>query len=144
MNSRVWNRGSNEYSEKYKGKIITIQPGKFVLMNTYDAAAFNGQYPGKGVAKMLEVEDISDKGPEQPLVICNFCGASFASTSELNNHIGIHKPQQIVQQEDVPRETEKFSGKRSQIHRGWPKGKPRKAVVVNDSSSNTANSQGSD
>ena len=130
MNSRLWNRGKEDYSEKFKGKVITIPAGKNVLMNTYDAAAFKGQYPGKGVVKMLELEDIPDKSPEKALVICNFCGASFSTTEELNNHIGIHRPAQI-EEGNVSHETYKKN----------PRGRPRKTEVVNDSGANTVNSQ---
>ena len=139
MNSRVWNRGRNEYSEKYKNKIITIPSGKFVLMNTYDASAFKGQYPGKGIEKILEIEDIPDKVPEKALLVCNFCADTFATPEELNAHIGIHKPA-LIEDDEKELEAEAVAST-ARVHKGWPKGVPRKrgAEALNETNSNNTN-----
>ena len=78
LKSKVWNRGESDYTEKFKDKEITVPAGGFIIMNTYDAAEFNGQYPGKGVIKMLRVEDIPGNEDGKPH-ICNMCAESFAS-----------------------------------------------------------------
>jgi hypothetical protein len=153
MNSRVWNRGKSDYSEKFKNRIISIPAGKFVVMGTYDAAQFRGSYPGKGVEKIIEVEDLPDKGKDQEEeIICHSCGRTFGTFDLLNAHLAVHNPQRIKEDEGDSElvtvtgkvETAHPRQKHQQVHKGWPKGVRRtKNGVENDTSTDIANNQGS-
>ncbi len=150
MNSRVWNRGKSDYSERFKNKIVTIPVGKFVTMNTYDAAAFRGSYPGKGIEKIIEVEDLPDNGREnENSIICHSCGESFQTVDQLNRHLAVHNPDRIKEDEADGAleyaETTTQPKKTQQVHKGWPKGVPRnkKNEAVNDSSADSTDNQGS-
>ena len=88
--SKVWNKGTAEYREMFKGKEIVIPSGQFVLMGSYDAAEFKGKYPGKGVKKIVEVEDLPGED-KADMKICNMCGESFGNDSLLFQHLKTHR-----------------------------------------------------
>jgi len=90
MNSKVLNVGKKDYQEEFKGKIIKIPAGGHIVMEFYDACAFKGTYPGKGIVKQIKVEKIpgTDKSPD--LKVCNMCSSTFATEKELLEHSKIH------------------------------------------------------
>jgi hypothetical protein len=94
--ARVWNSNTEVYSEMFKDKLITIEPGKFVEMDYYDAVQFKGQWPGpaklgKKFVKMIEVEALPSGDPEAQQFKCNVCPALFLSAKDLEEHSKVHE-----------------------------------------------------
>jgi hypothetical protein len=139
LKSKVWNRGESDYTEKFKDKEITVPAGGFIIMNTYDAAEFNGQYPGKGVIKMLRVEDIPGNEDGKPH-ICNMCAESFASDELLVKHLRTHKPMEDNAQESEDSESLKarIAELEAQLIKSKPGPKPKKDLT-HDTGTNTRN-----
>jgi hypothetical protein len=130
MESRVWNRGTQEYREEYKSKIIVIPAGQFILMDTFMASDFRGKYPGKGVVKMLEIEDVPSKTKEPEIQVCNLCGLNFITEKQLFEHLKLHNP------EDKYQETEEIEEPKAK--KTWSR---RKKEVLDDSSADTINNK---
>jgi hypothetical protein len=94
MKAKVFNVSKEEYTEKFKGRTVTIPAGEFIVMEAYEAAQFKGNYPGKGVIKMIKIEPIPENDNKDEKFVCNFCGFSFLTVAALNEHIKMHKPKE--------------------------------------------------
>jgi hypothetical protein len=143
--SRVWNRSTSDYSEMFQNKQITIPAGQFVLMNVYEAAAFKGQYPGKNVHKIIDVEDLPGNEKDD-LQVCNMCSFTCATEKELLAHLRTHKPMEDTAPE--PDSSGEISALRNEIAelRGLLKQKPgrRKRIkeATHDSGANSDEHKG--
>src|SRR5690348_2694382 len=96
--ARVWNDHTQPHVEDFKGDKITIEPGKFVVMDFPDAVEFRGQYTpvirdGLGTdlkPKKIRVEKIDGTEsafPEAPKHACMRCGEDQKSAKALDAHI---------------------------------------------------------
>jgi len=139
LKSKVWNRGESDYTEKYKDKEITVPAGGHIIMGTYEAADFVGQYPGKGIIKMLRVEDIPGDEDGKPH-ICNMCGENFASDALLVKHLRTHKPMEdnAPEPEDAEALKARIAELEAQLIKSKPGPKPKKDLT-HDTSANTRN-----
>jgi len=96
-------------------------------MDTFEAANFKGKYPGKGVKKMVEVEDLPDDGNSPEFYICNMCGKQETTGKKLFEHLKAHRPED---------EKEEVVGEVKPIKRGRGR-PPKKEVITNDTSADT-------
>lgn len=98
MQAKVWNRGTNEYSEMFKGKMVVIPAGGFVEMDAHEANTFRGQFTapirdtqGRDLnPKPLFVEVIRPleaEKEETKSFVCQKDGSIWPSEEALNNHI---------------------------------------------------------
>jgi hypothetical protein len=98
----VFNLDSEQYSEKFKGKMIVIPAGGSVKMTEHDAVNFLGQYNGCGTdesGKELFVKKLIIKRPtERPLevkFICPVCSKEFQDQKAFDDHAKSHAGQRI-------------------------------------------------
>lgn len=99
--ARVWNRNDYPYTETFKGQEITINPGKFIEMEHFEAVEFLGTFTGvKRTADgmpdpryykrlSLELTSKDTLGFRQPpkTYRCMACSVEFGSQQELDKHI---------------------------------------------------------
>lgn len=91
MNSRnfkyvhVVNKMDHEYSESFKGDLITLKPNEKKKMDRFDAAMFLGQFAGDKVEKNLEIEPIFEEQKEE--FISQLDGKKFDNKDEYEKHI---------------------------------------------------------
>jgi hypothetical protein len=113
---RIWNRDTEPYVEVYKDKTYTIEPGKFIIMEYFKAVDFIGQWPGKGIKKMLEKEAIP--GDEEPVpFVCNMCRGVFSDQKSLDAHSKTHRPaeEEAKTTAELVEQTVKSEGKNDTI-----------------------------
>ena len=97
---RLRNKYTEDFSQEWKGKTISIPAGKAIEMEYMEAVAFRGSfggnYPsghpnvGEPKIKMIDIEEIGEVVVEQEY-ICNMCGEKFASQDALDAHMKLHK-----------------------------------------------------
>lgn len=71
MEVKVWNDNTHPYKEEFKGKVIEIEPKKFVKMEKDEAVLFLGQFnsierdadgnPHPKSFKRLRIEQVTEK-----------------------------------------------------------------------------------
>lgn len=98
MMVRVYNDNKHPYKEHFKGKDISIEPGKFVVMDYFEAIEFRGTYsPIKKDAndqpmpisfKMIRIDEtpvdaFEARVDEQK---CIACGYKSSSPKDLEEH----------------------------------------------------------
>jgi hypothetical protein len=133
--AKVLNVGKEEYVEEFKGKTITIPAGGHVVMELYEAAAFKGQYPGKGKIKQIKIEALPDNKPEPEKFVCNLCGKVFLKEVELLEHSKKHDDENKGDEEEpVKRRVGRPSNEELQ----------KRKEKINDTSTNSGNSKGAD
>jgi len=98
--AKVWNDNKYPHIEKYKGKIIEIQPGKYVEMDRDEALQFQGQFKapkklGNGVDdprhfKMIRLEAPPAEAEYNPLTN-PVTGKVCASPEELKADLAQYK-----------------------------------------------------
>jgi hypothetical protein len=101
------NRDHKDYSETFKGDMLTIPAGKAVKMSRRDAVQFRGQYggsvegdPTRPKVKNLIILPITEinpnliagelkdlTAPAAGVYICNYDGKEFGSQAELDAHL---------------------------------------------------------
>jgi uncharacterized C2H2 Zn-finger protein len=101
---KVWNDDLSAYSEDWRGKTITIPPKECVEMGFEDAVVFRGSYPGKGITKMIRIEE--PKNASVSVVpTCMRCGMRFMHEGELITHLdqahGIKQTQLVEKTKEV-------------------------------------------
>lgn len=146
--AKLWNRDSKPFSQKTPdGRLITIEPGKFVRMSRRDAVVFNGLYPGYQVVKALEIE-LEPIGSAEKKFICNADGKEFDTKEALQEHLDKINPKKEepsktyacpICDEEFQTKPE-FDDHWSANHKPGRKGK----VVANDSSASSDTGTGSD
>lgn len=114
--AKVWNDCTTEfdangnkvpakpYVEKFKDEVITIEPGKHIVMDKFDAIQFAGQYipprkNGRGDFvnhKMIRVEVIPDEVPAVVEIKCQMCLGKFDTDKELALHSEAHHKADMV------------------------------------------------
>lgn len=98
--AQVWNDGTEDYSEDFKGKLITIKAKDYYLMDSQDASEFMAQYVSpkkdgggnftnsKPLRKVIlatdEAEDTKSKLPDGYCIVCN---RDFGMKAGLAKHI---------------------------------------------------------
>jgi hypothetical protein len=109
QSTAVVNRDTAPYTETWKGKVLTIQPGHAIIMQMHDAIDFFGTYSGSDpldpqrpkVKNLVKIQASDWKGPidqelatdRQPLeqtYICNYDGQTFPTQEMLNEHLKLH------------------------------------------------------
>jgi len=138
---KVWNRNTFPHTEKFKGKTLTIAPGKFIEMEAGDALLFKSAFspirvdkngmPTKESRKMIEVEGLFQPSPSGEVhkglatslsgFVCQFDGRKFATQEELDSYIELNHADKIVVDEDAERAMQAREG----VKRG--PGRPRKS-----------------
>lgn len=105
---RVYNDNRFPHTEKFRGEIITIEPGKFIEMEREDAVLFKSaftpiKYDKGGLQmpesyKMIRLEAIKEQAPDAPGGdhICQACGFSAATAAGLKSHIRSNHVGQMV------------------------------------------------
>lgn len=101
--AKVWNRNTYPYTEKFKDQDIVIQPGRYIVMDLYEAHEFrgtmssvklnaDGQHLAQGF-KMIEVEPTDDvetvtaEAEELSKTLCQACAYQATSETDLGEHI---------------------------------------------------------
>ena len=92
MQVKVFNENVHPYSEKFRGKEITIGPNEYIEMDEDEAEYFKGTFTfpvknGEGLPdprffKKIRIEKLQKTVKEDPLV-CHANGQKVASASEL-------------------------------------------------------------
>lgn len=112
--AKVWNdhvtdhegkKVTKPYVEKFRDEVVSIEPGKCVEMDKFDALQFVGQYTpvkkdGLGndlVPKKLRVEFIPDPTPKVTEIKCQMCLGKFDTDKELALHSEAHHKDAIVE-----------------------------------------------
>lgn len=95
---RVYNENKYPYKENFKGEMITIEPGEYVVMDEKKAHMFTGTYaPAKKTPmgdddpmyfKKLRVEPVDQSVPEkeETKFICNADGTEHATKDALEKY----------------------------------------------------------
>lgn len=122
MKAKVYNRHREgmTHKENFKGNLIEIKAGSFIVMDYEDAVDFKGQYfpmkllptgqPDPAGWKMIEVVPIVDGEDETITYICNMDGKEFSSQAELDAYTKANYGDQVFK-DDVLEETIKKRGR---------------------------------
>lgn len=106
---KVWNDNVHPYTEKFKGKEITIQAGNHVLMDYDEAVMFlgtfapiykkgDGTFDAKSFKKLrIDEEDkaavrgnrlhMMDDDKKEKIFVCHACEKEFLTKTGLEKHI---------------------------------------------------------
>lgn len=110
----VWNDNSYPYSEKFKGKMVTIPAKECVMMEDDDAVLFLGtlgtfKMGGNGLQdpstyKRLRIEKTQSANVKSaPTYRCNGCGIEYPNAKALENHAKIEHADALLA-EPAPQE----------------------------------------
>ena len=122
---RVYNRHPLGYThkEKFKGDVIEIKAGEFVLMDYFEANEFRGQYFPISYDGMEQQDPISYKCielvpdstkvvvEEKPMYICNADGRKFETEEAYLDHLKKNYSDKFYVDESLEREIKNKKGK---------------------------------
>lgn len=120
---RVYNRHPSglTHIEKFKGNVVEIPAGGYVLMDYEEAVQFKGQYfpmlkdaqgaPDPKGFKVIHLEP-NEKGENKPEVkefVCHFDGAKFPTQALLDNYLTKNYADHTFKDEALDQEIEQKS-----------------------------------
>lgn len=100
-NVKVWNKNTFDHEEMFKGSLIKIPAGAYILMDRHEAVEFKSQFkqpvflkggvPDKQHLKMIVLEPIDDTIKEEEKsndsFVCQKCNFEAGSHAGLKSHI---------------------------------------------------------
>jgi hypothetical protein len=114
---KVWNDNSYAHKETFKGDVIDIKAGKYVLMEEDDAIMFRGQFfapvlDGDGQPKpesykkiRLELFEASEAiDHKADAHVCQACKYKAVSEKDLSEHIEVTHKDSVLVDEDAEQE----------------------------------------
>jgi hypothetical protein len=113
---QVVNKGSKTYKEEFKGKKLSIDPGKSITMDRYDAKQFLGTVGTSSIEGNVEKNLEIIKGPapveeEKQEFVSHLDGKKFETQKDLDEHLASLNPEalgaEVLKDEDIDTKTKR-------------------------------------